>query len=116
MSRLEVVDGESWRDFLAAPAALLVLGRSDCAACALWTEELISFLASDDRWNQVRFGTLRLDQPGLLEFKRAHPWVAEVRELPTNLLFVRGVKKKTWLGGRARRLEERLDGLGADAP
>lgn len=123
MSRLEVVDGENWRDLLAAPAAVLVLGRSDCAACGMWTEELESFLAADEndtgngdgKWMHVRFGRLLLDQPGLLEFKKAHPWIAEVCELPTNLLFLKGVKKKTWLGGRASRLEERLAFLRRDA-
>ena len=48
MSRLEVIDSGNWRDLLAAPAAVLVLGRSDCAACGMWTEELESCLAADE--------------------------------------------------------------------
>ena len=111
MSRLEVIEGAGWEDLLAAPAALLVLGRSDCAACGMWVEELERFLATDATWTHVRFGHLRLDQPGLLDFKRANPWVASVCELPTNLLYVGGVRKKTWLGGGAKRLEERLESL-----
>ena len=111
MSRLEIIDGTSWSELLDAEAALLVLGRSDCAACAMWREELESFLATDETWTHVRFGHLPLDQKGLLEFKRANPWVAEVCELPTNLLYVRGAKKKTWLGGGANRLVERLESV-----
>ena len=111
MSRLENVDGSSWEDLLAADAAVLVLARMDSAACAMWREELEAFLAKDETWQHVRFGYVLLDQPGLASFKRAHPWVADVCELPTNLLFRRGVKKKTWLGGRAQRLEERLVGI-----
>ena len=34
MSRLELLDGKTIADFLAAPAAVLMLGKSDCEACA----------------------------------------------------------------------------------
>ena len=94
MSRLEVLDGESWADFLAAPVSLLVLGRADCTACVLWLEELEAFLAEDETWPHVRFGRMHLDHEGLAGFKKAHPWVADVCELPTNLLYLKGVKKK----------------------
>ena len=116
MSRLEALDGESWRDLLAAPTAVLVLGRSGCAACTLWLEELEAFLAADEAWTRVRFGWLLLDQPGLVGFKRANPWVAEVCELPTNRLCVEGEVRRTWLGGGVRRLEERLALLDGDGP
>ncbi|MBP88474.1 MAG: hypothetical protein CMJ64_17460 [Planctomycetaceae bacterium] len=58
MSRLKVIDRENWREFLAAPAAVLMLGKSDCEACGKWTEELTAFLDSDEAWTHVRFGKL----------------------------------------------------------
>lgn len=108
MSGLETIHGTNWGDLLAAPASLLVLGRSDSAASGMWAEELATFLESDETWSHVRFGYLQLDREGLDELERAHPWIAAVCEVPTNLLFLNGVKKKTWLGGVVKRLEERL--------
>ena len=40
MSRLEKIDGRTWRDFVQAPVAVLVLGKTDCPNCAAWTAEL----------------------------------------------------------------------------
>ena len=62
MSHLETIVRENWEDFLAAPAAVLMLGKSDCPACAAWTEELTAFLESDSEWTSVRFGKLLLEQ------------------------------------------------------
>ena len=109
MSRLEAIDGENWADLLGAEASVLVLGRSDCAACAAWGEELQAYLAKDERWNGVRFGTMTLDDGGLATFKKANPWVTEICELPTNLIYVRGEQVKRYVGGGAHRLEERLE-------
>lgn len=108
MSRLETLDRESWKAFLEAPAAVLVLGKSDCENCARWSEELAAFLERDERWSQVRFGKLLLDQPGLAEFKRANPWLAEVDVLPTNLIYVKGERVRTFAGSGVERLEKRL--------
>ena len=33
---------------VAAPRSVLMLGKSDCEACASWTEELSKFLESDE--------------------------------------------------------------------
>ena len=107
--RLELLDGKSWESFLAAPAAVLMLGKSDCAACAAWTEELEGFLASDDRWRHVRFGKLLLDTPGLVTFKRANPWIAELDQLPVNVVYVNGAEVKRFAGGGIDRLVTRLE-------
>jgi hypothetical protein len=117
MSRLETVDGGNWRDFIAAPVAVLMIGKSDCGACAAWTEELEQFLATDGEWSHVRFGKMLVDKGGLIEFKRASPWLADVDELPFNQLYVAGERAKAWPGGGLDRLVTRLQGVtGAKAP
>jgi hypothetical protein len=107
--RLELLDGENWEEFLTAPAAVLMLGKSDCDACAAWTAELEGFLAGDERWRHVRFGKLLLDKPGLVSFKRANPWIAELDVLPVNVLFVNGAEVKRFAGAGVDRLVSRLE-------
>jgi hypothetical protein len=109
MSRLEALDGTSWQAFLSAPTAVLMLGKSDCAACAAWTEELEAFLAADERWRDVRFGKLLLDRPGLVSFKRANPWIAELDVLPVNVIYRDGKEAKRFAGGGIDRLVARLE-------
>ncbi len=108
MARLETINGTNWREFLAAPRAVLILAKTTCAACAAWSEELTSFLEGDPRFADVRFGTMYLDRPGLIDFKRGNPWLAEVEDLPFNLLYVDGERRKSWPGGGIDRLVDRL--------
>ena len=108
---LETVDGGNWRDFIAAPAAVLVIGKSDCPACAAWGEELERFLTTDTEWTHVRFGKMFLDKGGLIEFKRASPWLADVDELPFNQLYVNGERSKSWPGSGTDRLVDRLQSI-----
>lgn len=113
MSRLEKLDGRSVLDFVAAPAAVLMLGKSDCEACATWTAELEAFLATDERWRHVRFGKLLLDKPGMIAFKRANPWIAELDVLPVNVIYANGQESKRFAGGGIERLVTRLErGIG----
>ncbi len=56
MTRLETVDGSNWREFLAAPRAVLILAKTTCQHCADWSAELSAFLDSDTRFADVRFG------------------------------------------------------------
>ncbi|HJQ84395.1 MAG TPA: hypothetical protein VKA21_09990 [Candidatus Binatia bacterium] len=108
MPRLETVDGGNWREFVAAPVAVLMIGKSDCAACAAWTTELEEFLAGDTEWKNVRFGKMLVDKGGLIEFKRASPWLADVDELPFNQIYVKGERSKSWPGSGVERLTDRL--------
>jgi len=110
MSRLEQLDGESWQEFVSAPAAVLVLGKSGCEACSAWSAELEAFLETDERWRDVRFGKLLLDTRGLVAFKRANPWVAELDVLPFNVIYVGGVPTKRFAGSGRERLVKRLEG------
>ncbi len=113
MGRLETVDGGTWRDFIASPLAVLVIGKSDCPACSAWSEELERFLAADTAWGHVRVGKMLLDKGGLVYFKRANPWLADVEELPFNVMYVAGQRAKSWPGGGIERLTSRLASAGA---
>lgn len=108
-ARLETIDGRSWEAFVAAPAAVLMLGKSDCEACRAWTEELSAWLDADESFRHVRFGKLLLDTPGLVSFKRANPWIAEVEVLPFNLIYVDGERVKQFAGSGVERLVSRLE-------
>ncbi len=85
-----------------------MLGKSDCAACGAWTEELTRFLDTDLEFPTVRFGKMLLDQGGLIGFKRAHPWIAELDVLPFTQMFVAGERSKSFAGSGIERLVNRL--------
>jgi hypothetical protein len=108
VAALELIDGGNWEDFLAAPVAVLMLGKSDCPACAAWTDELTRFLDADTEWPNVRFGKVLLDKGGLIGFKRAHPWIAELDVLPFNQIFLAGARGKSFAGAGVERLVNRL--------
>ena len=108
---LEKLEGERWRDLIRAPLAVLVLGKSDCEACAGWTRELETFLEGDAEWGDVRFGKILLDDRGLADFKRANPWIAELDVLPFTQIYVDGERSKSFAGGGIERLVSRLRSL-----
>ncbi len=112
MALLEILDRESLGDFLSSPHAVLVLAKSDCVACAAWSEELSGFLAAlpeGDRLGAVRYGKLLLNQPGLGFFKRTSLWLKDVRDLPFTALYVGGEYSRGFIGGGQTRLLNRLN-------
>jgi len=102
---IEILDGKSWEDFLSTGTALLMLGKTTCAACNEWASELDGW---ESTHSQLKIAKILLDQPGLGRFKIAHPWVAEVDMLPWNVLFIDGEIVKQWAGSGTSRLENRL--------
>jgi len=102
---LEHLGPKDWEDFLSAPIAVLMLGKNNCEACAIWTKELEEFEAPEG----ARVGKILLDTPGLGRFKIAQDWVANVDVLPYNAIFVNGEMKKHWAGGGMNRLQNRLN-------
>jgi len=108
MSQLEMLSRETWRDFLASPAAVLMIGKTDCEACKAWTKELEAFLGDDHEWPQFRFGKLELDKPGFGEFKRENGWLADIHDLPYNVIYIDGERIKEYAGGGIDRLTNRL--------
>ncbi|CAG0973995.1 hypothetical protein MYXO_01459 [Myxococcaceae bacterium] len=111
LSRLEILDGKTWSDLVAAPKGVLVLGKSDCDACKAWSAELEGLLDDGGRWPEVRFGKLLLDHAGLVSFKRANPWVAELEVLPMNVIYREGQKVGEFAGGGGERLAARIERL-----
>lgn len=112
MDRLEQIDGRNWEEFLRAPVAVLMLGKSDCEACAAWSAELERFLGEDEEWKRVRFGKILLDKGGLVAFKRAHVWIADLDVLPFTQIFVNGERWKSFAGSGVERMVSRLRQLG----
>lgn len=83
--RLEMLDAATWREFVAAPVAVLVLGKTTCPACQAYTEELAAFLDRDAP-DEIRFG---------------------------KMLYRHGERWKDFAGGGVERIRRRLDTLPA---
>lgn len=106
---LEMIDGATWRDFVKSDVAVLMLGKTDCEACARWTEELTGFLGGAHDFKAVRFGKMLLDQKGLTDFKRENgAWLKDVDVLPFNLIYRGGNLEKSFAGAGLERLTNRL--------
>lgn len=108
MSELKILERDTWEATLNAPVAVVMLGKTDCAACNEWTAELKDFLETDEEFSSVAFGKILLDKGGLGKFKKASPWLSEVHDLPTNVLYVNGEPVKRWIGGGVDRMANRL--------
>jgi hypothetical protein len=109
MSRVEILDADTWEEFLGADAAVLMLAKTTCQNCSSWTAELEAALAGGGFYPGVRFGKLYLDQRGLIAFKKANPWIATVDVLPFNVIYRKGEQVKTFAGGGLDRLRNRLE-------
>ena len=111
MPELETVGPENWKGFTEAePAAVLVIGKHDCDNCNRWSAELSEFLAGAqaEPFATVRFGKVDLKQRGLVEFRKATPWLKDVDVLPFNAIYGGGEPVKTFAGGGVDRLVNRL--------
>lgn len=111
MSQLEELTPDNWEDFSKADVAVMVLGKTDCPACNEWSGELTQALADNTLPDNVRFGKLIINQKGLLSFKKANPWLAEVDQLPFNVIYQQGEIVKKYAGGGVDRLQTRLSRL-----
>jgi len=142
MKRLQKLEGEAWRDFINAPIALIVLAKSTCPVCMAWSRELTAFLETDQRWKDVRFGEIFINEGGAPmkeeddeeedgtpaaiaralsthlcsacdargSFAHANrDWLAEVEDLPYNVLYLNGKRTKSWAGAGIDRLVTRLE-------
>ena len=75
----------------------------------LWDlNELNSFLESDGEFAHVRFGKLELDRGGLAAFKKENAWIAGIDDLPYNVIYVGGERKKEFVGSGVDRLVNRM--------
>lgn len=115
MKTLEMIGADNWDSFVQSPFAVLMLGKTDCQACTDWTAELSAWLEADEGVPEARYGKLLLDQRGLIGFKKAFPWLADVDVLPFNAIFRSGEKVKDFAGGGLERLKNRLARLAEEA-
>jgi hypothetical protein len=106
---LESIDGTNWESFVARPWAVLMLGKTDCDQCAAFTEALETFLGDGAAPADVGFGKMLLDRGGLVAFKRANPWLADVDVLPYTVIYRQGIKVGEFAGTGIGRLTARLD-------
>lgn len=112
---LEVVDDSNFEEFLASPAAFLLIGKDGCGPCMEWKASLNSVLSEGGKLpSSVRFGRVIIGEDKLTNFKRVHGvWLSHVREMPYNSVWMNGVLVKEWPGGGdLDRLTNRLFGLG----
>ncbi len=111
MSQLEEPTPDNWQDFSNADIAVMVLGKTDCPACNEWSAELTQALSNNTFADNIRFGKLIINQKGLLNFKKANPWLAEVEQLPFNVIYQKGEIVKKYAGSGIDRLQTRLSRL-----
>jgi hypothetical protein len=111
MPELETIGPDNWKEFISAkPAAMLVIGKHDCDHCNSWAAELVEFLAGDEAasFAGVRFGKLDLKQRGLVEFRKATPWLKDLDVLPHNVIYIDGEPVKQFAGAGIDRMTNRL--------
>ncbi len=110
MAEFEEVGRENWEEFISSPKAVLMLGKTDCPSCTAFAKELTAFCEEGaEGWEDVRFGKLIINQPGLAGFKKQNTWLADVRDLPYTLIYADGEIEKKFLGGGIDRLTNRLE-------
>lgn len=107
MSELTVLTPTSWEAFFTHEVAVLLVGKSDCAACTEWSVELTE-LAAGDEFAEVAFGKVLLDTPGMHGFKRQNAWVKDVTDLPYTVIYKGGEVQKSFYGKGVDRLRTRL--------
>lgn len=110
MPKFEEVGRENWEEFINSPRAVLMLGKTDCAACNEFTAELQEWLGSGvEGWDDVRIGKMVINKPGLSKFKKQSAWLADVTDLPYTVLYVDGEVKRSFMGGGIDRLTNRME-------
>ncbi len=109
MATFEVIGRDNWEEFINSPKAVLMLGKSDCPACDAFGKELTDWCETCDGWDDVRFGKLIINQPGLAKFKKQSPWLADVTDLPFTVIYKDGEVQKTFMGGGLQRLTNRME-------
>lgn len=109
MAVFEEIGRDNWEEFINSPKAVLMLGKSDCQACGEFAKELTKWCEGCEGWDDVRFGKLLIDQPGLAKFKKQSSWLADVTGLPFTVIYSDGEVQKTFLGGGVDRLTNRME-------
>lgn len=108
MNSLQILDKDNWENFYTEGVHVLVVGKTTCNACKEWGTELESYLDSSDDFPSVEFGKIMIDQGGLVKWKKASPWLADVSDLPCTVILKNGEIMKQFYGKGIERLKNRL--------
>jgi hypothetical protein len=115
-TRLEPITDDTWREFTAAPFAVLLLATTSCPICKKWTAELSEWLSTDLQWPHVRFGKLNLNTDQVSTFKEENQsWLSDLPGVPFSVFFVRGERRADLPGRGVLRLVRRLERVQAEA-
>ena len=101
------VTDETLAEVLAVEQALLVLTKRDCGYCAAYQAGIEGLLARGELAH-IAVRKLVLDERGALGFKRANPWLTEVKVLPYTVRYRRGERIDGFAGSSAAYLREWL--------
>lgn len=107
---LTQVTDKNIRELLAAPRAVLVIGKSDCGHCIAYEKEILE-LQAEGALDDVAIGKLLLDAPGSPRFKKENPWLGSLKALPHTLVFVAGEHVENFAASKGAYLVERLEAL-----
>lgn len=107
---LTAVNDANIRELLAAPRAVLVIGKSDCGHCIAYEREILELQAKGEL-DDVAFGKLLLDAPGSPRFKKENPWLGTLKALPHTLLFVGGEHVENFAASKGTYLVERVEAV-----
>jgi len=98
------------RELLAAPRAVLIIGKSDCGHCISYEKEILA-LQAQGALDDVAIGKLLLDAPGSPRFKKENPWLGSLKALPHTLVFLAGEHVENFAASKGAYLAERLEAL-----
>jgi len=102
------IHDRNFADLMKAEKAVLVVGRTDCANCGPYNEE-IEQLVRKPHFKSIVFGKLTLDKPGGLELKKSQPWLADLALLPHTVLYRKGKKVDEFAAANAATLVEHIE-------
>jgi len=95
---------------LRAERAVLILSRSDCAACRVYERDVRVYLRLGVL-HSVAIGRLVIDAPGGDRFKHANPWVTSLHVLPFTVLYRRGQEVELFAAAHASFLVRRIQSV-----
>lgn len=105
---IESLDDSSWKSVFDASLAVVVLTHSSCPHCKNWVQKLDEFLRDSKDWDDVRFGKVVLDGPGVEQFKEVNEWLDHVEFVPFNIIIKDGQPVNSFPGEGVERLVKRL--------
>jgi hypothetical protein len=107
-SEIARVNDHNLGDLLRSEHAMLILSRRDCNPCMAFQEALDALL-DQGQLHEISIGKMVLNEPGSARFKRANPWLADLRVLPYVILYRRGREQNRFVPSSAAHLMRQLE-------